>query len=253
MPNEFRKVPAVEKCFAILQHLAKSRQPLGISEISKQLGLNKSTVYNISYTLKNLQVLDQNTNGKFHFGTLLYLLGNASGNKSELLQTVRPYLEKINRRTKLSAFLGIRTGRRAVIIDKVDTADNLKFSAEVGMRLPLMAGAGGKALLSQLSDREIDRLLGAKALKKYTPRTCTDKKVFKKDVLMIRKEGVAFDNEEYIDGVIALAVPLATNRPDLQAAVWVVGLKQQVSRDKQTRISKFLKIIAKDISYRLLV
>jgi len=55
MPNEFKKVPAIDKCFTILQLLAKSKQALGISEISKQLALNKSTVFNIIYTLKDIE------------------------------------------------------------------------------------------------------------------------------------------------------------------------------------------------------
>ncbi|MCP4625840.1 MAG: IclR family transcriptional regulator [bacterium] len=250
MPNEFKNVPAIEKCFSILQYFANSKQSLGISEISKQLALNKSTVFNIVYTLKNLEILEQYPDGKFHFGTLLYLLGNANGKKSELIQTIHPYLEKINFQTELSAFLGIRSGQRAVIIDKVDTAHDIKISSEIGMRLPLLAGAGGKALLSQLSDRKIDQILSTNSLKKFTVKTCIDKKRFKKEVLNIREAGLSFDNEEYIEGVVAFSVPLKTNRPDLQAAIWTVGLKQQVRKERISKISNFLKKIADDINHR---
>jgi IclR family KDG regulon transcriptional repressor len=250
MPTEFKNVPAIEKCFSILQHFAESKQALGISEISKQLNLNKSTVFNIIYTLKNLEILEQYSDGKFHFGTLLYLLGNANGRKSELIQTVHPYLEKINQQTKLSAFLGIRSGQRAVIIDKVDTAHNIKISAEIGMRLPLLAGAGGKALLSQLSNHDIDQILKENPLRKYTAKTCIDKKRFKNEIKIIRQDGIAFDAEEYIDGVVAFSVPLKANSPDLQAAVWAVGLKQQVRNKGRSQLSNFLKKIADEINHR---
>ncbi len=250
MTTEFKNVPAIEKCFSILEHFAKSKQTLGISEISNQLGLNKSTVFNIIYTLKNLEVLEQSQDGKFQFGTILYLLGNANGKKSELIQAVRPYLEKVNQQTKLSAFLGIRSGNQAVILDKVDSAHDLKISAEIGMRLPLLAGAGGKALLSELSSKVIDQILSANPLRKFTAKTCRDKKRFKTEVLNIRKEGIAFDDEEYIDGVVAFAVPLKPNRPDLQAAIWAVGLKQQVRLQSKTKISNFLKNMATDINHR---
>jgi IclR family KDG regulon transcriptional repressor len=250
MPNEFKNVPAIEKCFSILQLFAKSKQELGISDISKQLDLNKSTVFNIIYTLKNLEILEQYPGGKFHFGTLLYLLGNANGKKSGLIQTAHPYLAKLNNQTKLSAFLGIRSEDQAVIIDKVDTAYDIKISSEIGMRLPLTAGAGGKALLSQLSNQEIDRILSANSLKKFTARTCLNKSQFKKDVINIREKGIAFDDEEYIDGVVAFSVPLKTNRPDLQAAIWAVGLKQQVRPENISNISNFLKKIADDINHR---
>ncbi|UCD77511.1 MAG: IclR family transcriptional regulator [Desulfobacterales bacterium] len=253
MPNEFKNVPAIEKCFAILQLFAKSKQALGISEISKRLELNKSTVFSIIYTLKHLEVLDQSQDGKFHFGTLLYLLGNANGQKSELIQTVHPYLEKINRETKLSAFLGIRSENQAVILDKVDTAYDIKISSEIGMRLPLTAGAGGKALLSQLSNQEIDRVLSANPLKKFTTGTCVNKRQFKRDVINIREKGLAFDDEEYIDGIIAFAVPLKTYRSNLQAAIWAVGLRQQVRPEIRPAISDLLKKTANEINQRFLI
>jgi len=253
MSTEFKNVPAIEKCFSILQLFSKSKQALGISEISKQLALNKSTVFNIIYTLKNLEILEQYPDGKFHFGTLLYLLGNANGKKSELIQTVHPYLEKINHQTKLSAFLGIRSGIQALILDKVDNAYDIKISSEIGMRLPLLAGAGGKTLLSQLPDRQIDQILSANPLKKFTAKTCIDKKAFKNDVIKIRKAGVAVDDEEYIDGIVAFSVPLKTHRPDLQAAIWAVGLKQQIRPQTIPAISAVLKKTADDINQRFFI
>ena len=250
MPTEFQKVPAIDKCFSILQLFAKSKRTLGISEISKQLELNKSTVFNIIYTLKELEILEQYHDGKFHFGTLLYLLGNANGKKSELIQTVHPYLEKINRETKLSAFLGIRSELRAIIVDKVDTAYDIKISSEIGMRLPLLAGAGGKALLCQLPNKEIDLIVSDNALKPFTCKTCTDRNEFIKDVLKIREDGIAFDDEEYIEGIVAFAVPLKAYQQDLQAAIWAVGLKQQVSPENVPKINDFLKKIAAEINLR---
>ena len=58
MPPTYKSVPAIEKCFAILDLLSKVDSPLGISEISKQLQLNKSTVFNIIYTLVDLKALE---------------------------------------------------------------------------------------------------------------------------------------------------------------------------------------------------
>jgi IclR family KDG regulon transcriptional repressor len=247
---QFKRVPAIDKCFSILNLFADSKQSLGISDISKQLELNKSTVFNIIHTLKSIGVLEQYHDGKFHFGSLLYLLGNSNGKKSDLIQTVHPYLEKINRETGLSAFLGIRSELRAIIVDKVDTANDIKISSEIGMRLPLLAGAGGKALLCQLSDEEIDHIVTENALKQFTCKTCTDRKTFKKDILKIRENGIAFDDEEYIEGIVAFAVPLKAYRPDLQAAIWAVGLKQQVSPANKPKINGFLKTVAAEINLR---
>jgi IclR family KDG regulon transcriptional repressor len=252
MTTEYKRVPAIDKCFAILKLFANTRQHLGISEISKQLDLNKSTVFNIIHTLKDLDVLEQSHDGKFGFGTGLYLLGNANMKRSDLIQTIHPFLDKINRQTKLSAFLGIRSGLQAIIIDKVDTAYDVKISSEIGMQLPLLAGAGGKALLSQLSNEDIDRILSENTLRKFTSKTSIDKNKFKEEVLKTREAGIAFDDGEYIEGVVAFSVPLKTYRQDLQAAIWAVGIKQQISTKTVAENKTFLIQVADDIGQRFL-
>ncbi len=250
MTTEFKRVPAIDRCFTILQLFAKFKRPLGISEIARELGLYKSTVFNAVHTLSSLEVLEQDDDGKFRFGTTLYVLGNTAGRQSELIQTIHPYLDRINRRTKLSAFLGIRAGLNAVIIDKVDTANDLKISSEVGMRLPILAGAGGKALMSQLPDEAIDQILSDNILEPYTPYSITDSDNYKNEIMKLRDEGIAFENQEYIKGIIAFAVPIKSHRDNLQAAVWAVGLKEQVPENKQKEIIQFIKKTADEISSR---
>jgi IclR family KDG regulon transcriptional repressor len=203
------------------------------------------------HTLLDLKVVERGAGGHFQLGTQLYVLGSAAARRSGLIQTVHPYLVQINHETKLSAFLGIRSGLHAVIIDKVDDAFDIKISSEVGMRLSAFAGAGGKALLSALPNDEIDQILADAVLKRYTPQTINDKAAFKKVLLKTRQEGIAFDFEEYIQGIVALAVPLNTARNDLQAAVWAVGLSQQVSGDKIVAFAAFMKRVAAEINSRL--
>ena len=250
MPFEFKRVPAIDKCFSILDLLAYSNHPLGISEIAKRLALNKSTVFHIIYTLTDLAVLEKNPNGKFRLGTRIYTLRNIAGRDSDLIRTVHPYLQKINSKTTLSAFLGIRLGLNAVIVDKVDTACDIKISSEIGMRLPILAGAGGKALLSQLNDDELDKILQENELKQFTPHTCVDKEAFKKSILKVRKDKIAYDAEEYIEGVVAFAVPLNTCRKNLHAAIWAVGLNQQVPHKINASVTHILKNATKEIDQR---
>jgi len=250
MKTNFKRVPAVDKCFAILDLFARSKQSLGISDIAKKLQLNKSTVFNIVNTLTDLGILENGSDSKYRFGARLYTLGRAAGSGSELIRTVRPYLAKISEQIKLSAFLGIRSGLKTVILDKVDSSYDLKISSEVGMRLPLLAGSTGPALLSQLPDHEIDALLSSNELKKFTPRSCADKEKYKENILKVREEGVAVDMEEYLEGIVALAAPINTRRDNLQAAVWAVGLKRQMTAPKIREYSKLLKEVAQEINVR---
>jgi IclR family KDG regulon transcriptional repressor len=250
MSPAFTRVPAIDKCFAILELLAGSKESMGISDISGKLDLNKSTVFNIVHTLMDLNVLENQPDGKFVFGTRFYILGNMAGKRSELIQTAHPYLERINEKTKLSAFLGLRSDRQVILIDKVDSANGIKLSSEIGMHMPILAGAGIKAMLSQLSDDEIDEILARTELKRYTQFSIIDRAVYKEEILEVRKQGIAYDREEYIEGMVAFAIPIKVNGRDHQAAIWAVGLTRQVPEASIQELTALLKGISEEINYR---
>jgi len=250
MSLNYKRVPAIDKCFSILALMTEAKRPFGFNEIVKNLGLNKSTVFNILHTLNDLNVLERGPDGLFRLGTRLFILGNAAAGGSELIQTVHPYLETINREFKLSTFFGILSDQEVIIVDKADRAHRIKISSEIGMRIPIFAGVAGKALLSQLSETDIDEILSENTPKRYTPRTIIDKAVYKKEILSVKKTGIAYDREEYIEGLIALAVPVMTHREDLQAAIWAVGLKQEFREDGMKRIATFLSNIIEEINHR---
>ena len=251
MKSNFKRVPALDKCFAILELLARSKESLSVSEISRALDFNKSTVFNIAHTLTDLKVLEQDQSNKFGYGIKLYVLGRAARKGSEIISTVHPYLELITQKTNLSAFLGTRSGHRAILVDKVDSRFDIKISSEIGMRMPLMAGAGGKVLLSQLDDDEIENILSQNPLKRFTRFSCVDKNKYLKIIKKARQERIAFDKEEYIEGLRALAVPLYLNRGSSQFAIWAVGLKRQLKDDVMESYSELLKEIAREIEIRI--
>jgi len=252
MKSPFRRVPAIDKCFAILDVLSQSKAPMGISEISRELEMNKSSVFNAVHTLRDLHILENQPDGKFVFGTRLYILGNMAGKRSDLIQTARPYLQAINEKSELSAFLGLRSDRQAILIDKADSAYGIKLSAEIGMQMPVLAGAGIKAMLSQLPDEEIDEILARTELKSYTPHSITDKAVYKKEILAVRRQGIAYDKEEYIEGMVAFAAPIKAYGRNVQAAIWAVGLARQVSDPIVPELTALLKGMSEEINCRLL-
>jgi IclR family KDG regulon transcriptional repressor len=243
-----KKVPAVDKCFKILELLAGARIPLGITEISTRLDYHKSTVFNLIYTLVDLGVLDMTPDNKVRLGIKLYTLGREAGAASNLIFKVRPFLEEINRKTSLSVFLGLCSGMKAVIVDKVDSPDDIKVSSELGMKIPLIAGAGGKVLLAQFPEDQVKEILARSTLTKFTPFTCTNRKQLAQMIEKARQDRFALDDEEYIEGIRALAIPLDMGRPDWPAAIWVVGLKSQLNDERIPVYRDLLKKIGARIS-----
>jgi DNA-binding IclR family transcriptional regulator len=247
----FKRVPAIDKCFAVLDLLVQSKEPMGISDISGKLGLNKSSVFNITHTLKELNVLEVQSNGKFTFGTHFYILASKAGKRSTLIQVARPYLEQINKKTNLSVFLGFRSDSRAILIDKIDSAHGIKVASDVGMQMPSLAGAGIKAMLCQLPDAAVDEILNRTELKKYTPFSMVSKKQYKEEIREVRKEGIAYDLGEYIEDAVGFAVPLKAYGENVQTAIWAAGLKSQVDEASLPVLKELLVGIAEEINRRL--
>jgi DNA-binding IclR family transcriptional regulator len=226
---QFKKVPAIVKGFKVLELLASSRIPLGVTEIAQSLEFNKSTVFNIVHTLLDLGFLDSLPENKFRLGLKFYDLSRLAEPYAVLISKVHPFLEEVNRQTRLSVFLGLRVGQKAVIIDKVDSPRGIKVSSEIGMHIPLIAGSHGRALLSHLSDRQLVALLSEMNIRTFTSKTCTSLAQLKDEIQKTREDRFTYDDEGYLEGIRSLAIPILTGRNDFQAAVWVVGLKSQIT------------------------
>ncbi|SPF45662.1 HcrR: transcriptional regulator, IclR family, associated with hcr genes [Syntrophobacter sp. SbD1] len=243
---EFKKVNALIRGFETLELMARKKEPLGISEIAAKLKMHKGTVFSMVHTLEELGVLE-NSGGKYIFGPKLYTLGKAAEKGSNLIRTVHPYLEKISSETNLSAFLGMRSGLRAIILDKADSGFNFRISSEIGIQIPLVAGAHGKALLSHLADDEVDDLLSGITLRKFTPISCVSKAEFKQMIQQTRVDGIAWDQGEYIEGIKALAIPLKTGKKDPQVAIWVIGVNGLLKDEEMKSCSKLMLEVGEEI------
>lgn len=250
MPT-FKKVPAIEKGFAILDLLTREQRPLSLAEVSTKLGINKSTAYNILNTMADMGVVEKVSANAYQLGFKLYLLGRAAGQGSVLINTIHPFLKEINENTLLSAFLGMMNGPWAIILDKVDDAFDIKIHSEVGMKLPLLAGAGGRALLSLLPDEEIEKILTSTPLKRFTSNSVTDKERYKQLIKEVRSEGIAVDMEEYIEGIRAISIPITTTIVRAPLAIWAVGLKGQIPEEKIEELKAYLIDVKKRIQERL--
>jgi IclR family KDG regulon transcriptional repressor len=238
---QFKKVPAIIKGFEVLELLANSRMPLGVTEIANLLELNKSTVFNIVHTLLELGFLDGVAENKVRLGLKFYDLSRVADPYAVLISKIHPFLEEINRQTRLSVFLGFRHGQKAVIIDKVDSLQDIKVSSEIGMKIPLIAGSHGRALLSHLSEQQLNKILSEKKISPFTAKSCTSLTRLLREIQQTREERFAYDDEGYIEGIRSLAIPILTGRSDFQSAIWVVGLKSQITDDMVPRYKKLLQ------------
>ena len=251
MKKSTYSAPSVQKAFKILQAISESSNGLGISDLSKKLKIGKSTVHGITTALEELGVLIRDPFYKrYTVGYGLLELCRTAYGKIELKEIARKPMEKLMGTIGETVFLGVLNGDRVTIVDVVESQNEMKITSPPGTRLPLLAGATGRVLLSQIENEKAKEMIRKKGLVRYTSKTVMDHRQFLKEVEHVRKQGYAVDDEEYMAGVRAVAVPLPwTSSPP--AALWVVGFSSTLDDHKIKTVIREIQETAQAVKQSL--
>lgn len=232
------RAPIISKAFRILDLVSHSQRGLSISELARSLQIGKSTVHGITAALLDAGALARDERTKrYRLGTTLFELGRAVSPVVDLSEAARPIMQRLMEETRESVFLGVRAGDHVSIIAITEPARELKISAPPGTRIPLLAGATGKALLAGMPEAEVQVLLGRLGLSRYTRHSIVDPVRYVDELNQVRRRGYALDDEEYLAGVraVAAAFDLGGGRP---AAVWVVGFTTSIADQKMIHMAE---------------
>ncbi len=247
MTNKYQ-APIVTKAFRVLSAVADATDGMGISEISRHLDISKSTVHGITSALEGQGALIKDTSTKrFSIGYALIELGKKAYSQVNLKEIARPFIEKLMKTCQESVFLGIRNRKNIIILDVVESKKDYKITSPVGTIIPLLAGAVGKVFMSELSNKDITELISTDGLKKFTEKTITDLNDYYKELALVKEQGFAVDDEEYLPGVRAVAAPVKTNGLYL-TSVWVVGFKSSMNDIMLKKITEQVLSTAEKIS-----
>ncbi len=245
------QAPSVKKAFQILELVARRDNRLTISDLSRELGIGKSTVHGITQALEGIGAIVRNgETRRYTLGMTLLELAHAVYARIDLKDVARPVLENLMRSTRQSVFLGIRSGDRVLIVDIIESTQNLKITAHVGARLPLLVGATGKAFMASMTENEAAEWVRTSGLRQDTERSITDPGRYLEEVCNVRNSGYALDDGEYLQGVRAVAAPIQSpGRP--VSAIWVVGFSRSMKTEKMMAIAAATKDAAEAISRKL--
>jgi DNA-binding IclR family transcriptional regulator len=245
------RAPTVKKAFQILKLISDAEQGMRLSEISKGLKISKSTVHGIASALEQLGAIGRDPLTKrYTLGFTLFELGRAAFSRIDLKDMARPVMEDLMERGQESVFLGIKNGEHVTILDIVETRHDLKITASIGMRIPLLAGAVGKAFLSSMPETQAIELIRASGIHKFTEKTITDPEQYLQEIRTVRINGYATDDEEYISGVRAVA-SVIPRKDQPHSAIWVVGFKPSMNDDKMKFLIQETKKAAEAIRRRV--
>jgi IclR family KDG regulon transcriptional repressor len=245
-------VPAVDRAAQILKTLASSEFPLGVSELSRQLGLNKSTVHDIVTALSHHKLLERDDASKtYRLGHALAELANHVGARNDLQTLAHPRLVTLAHAVQETVLLGTFHDGHVTIVDKEEAPHDVKITSPVGLRLYYSVGAFGKIFLAAMSDAQATKLLHDKPLRAFTPKSITKPPAYRAALRRVRALGYALDDEEYLAGVRAAAAPVVDARGYVVAALCVVGFRTRLSYEQLLRLAKQTRDAARKISREL--
>ena len=244
----------IKKAFDILDLFLDHGPELSLEEMSRLSGINKATSRRIAVMLIQNGCLRQPLKrGKYSLGMRFLDFSGAIKKNNGIIDVASPILIKISHKMNESMGIALWDGMNAALCNFYLADRLLKVVPEEGTKLGMYYSSMGKAILAELSEAEQQSYLNGK-LADYTEKTITIREQLKQHLLKIKKEGVAFDDEEYAVGVRGVAVPLKNSRRELLGSIGMIGPSARISlpvlKDWVPILSKAASDIARQMDYR---
>lgn len=199
--RDFSQVQVINRAAAILRALRASGG-LTLSQLAREVGLARTTVYRIVATLESEGLVTTITpNGKIQLG--IELISLAAAVRTDVRRELHPYLEELSLRVDETVDLAMLDKDHCLFLDQIVRLRRLHAVSSVGLEFPLHCTANGKALLTTIPSDEVLRIIPEK-LQSYTPSTLQTREQLLQELQCIRAEGVAFDREEHTQGICAV-------------------------------------------------
>lgn len=246
-------VPALEKGLSIIELLAGSRQPLGITDIYTHCGIPKSSIFMILSTLEDLKYIEKLPGDKYKLTMKIHRLGVEILSKLDVREMARPYMEELAESLQYTVHLAALDHRRATYIEKVNSPGYVQFSTKVGQSLPLYCSAVGKTLAAYMPEEQLEEWLKTATFEAYTPYTIGGPEAFREFLDTVRANGYAIEDEEGELGIRCIGAPVFDSDGRIAAALGVTALRSELPGNKFGAVGELLRekalLISRELGY----
>lgn len=213
-------IEVLKKAVALLGYLARRNGPVGVSELSRELSMPKTTVHRILSTLCGDNVTLRTEGGLYKIGPTVLLWSSGYKLSTGLIEIARPYLEKLRNESQETIHLSVFEHGVAQYAERLDSPQTVVLRwSRLGMSLPLYCTASGRAILSALPEKELDAYLAVTKLEARTARTVTDAAELRKLLARFRIQGYAEEVEENEEDIRCVGAAILNGRGYPVAAI----------------------------------
>jgi IclR family transcriptional regulator, KDG regulon repressor len=236
-------VALTDKVFAILEAFSQNpKESLKLEQITQCVGLAKTTVHRLLYSMKKIGYVEQNEeSGKYVLAPKFFELGRSTLPYQRVAAMARPLLENLRVRCGESVHVGVLDNALVTYIVVLESQNPYRCAAVIGEMNCAHSTAIGKCILADLAEEQVEDVIRQQGLPKMARNTITNGTQLLEELRNIRQQGVATNIEENIDGVICVGAPirdetgrviaaLSVSGPATRMEVILEGAKQEVKR-----------------------
>jgi IclR family transcriptional regulator, KDG regulon repressor len=243
---------AINKALEILELFLRSEKDLTINDVSEQTRITYPTAHRIASTLvKRGYLVQLEKRGKYsvHPAKLSEFIGILR-RKLNVRTVASPYIHDLSQTVNEAILLAVCRGQVAINIDVVNIGRLLNVTPDTST-LGLYCTGAGKLFLSYFSDKEYQSYIKGVVLKPRTPNTITDKDALLKQIIEVRRNGVAFDDEENEVGLRSVAAPIRDWEGRVVSAISIIGPTARITKQRLSEMAPVVKDYALRISQAL--
>lgn len=215
----------------LMQVVAAASREVSVAELMAELDLPKPTVHRIAAQLEEEGYLQRNPrNKRYSVGPNLQDFAMGVMTNQSVGASRHAILEALSKEVGETCNCTILDGSNTVYFDRVEANWPIKIQLRPGSRLPLHATASGKLFLAYMKPQERKRLLRAAPLSRNTERTIVCPDLLEEQLQQVREEGIGYDNEELLTGMVAIAVPVfdRANKVCFTVAIHAPTIRKQI-------------------------
>ena len=242
-PEAGTLVNSVNKALRILECFTASQRDLSLSQITRMLGMPKSTVLNLIRTLEtNGYLLHSSDSQTYQLGYRLMCLSHSLRTSMPIIRYAAPFLEELQVRTGENVYLVSHVDGQVLYLEGVYTSIRIGNYSIAGKLLPMHCTGCGKAMLAYLPEDELEWVLRTRGLCAVTKNTITTRERLAAELEAVRVRGYALDNEEETLGVKCVAMPIRDSSGYPAGAISISGTVMSM-RDEL--LEEYAKMIAR--------
>ena len=211
-------IQSVQRAAAILEYIAL-QGGAGISELSRELQLNKSTVFSLVKTLEGLGFVFKNERTENYQATYRLRTADASQDSRSIISFARPWLEKLQQKYDETVHFVRLQEHMVVYLEKLESNKSIRIHSDIGGTMPLHCTGVGKAILAWQSEEIVEEFIRESGLPAMTSHTIRKADILKEELRRVRAQGFSIDDEENQDDLYCIGVPVFGRNQEVTYAI----------------------------------